>query len=130
MTTLVLTHPACLEHDTGYGHPERADRLRAIADALAAPHFKALKRELAPLADLAAIERLHPKAYVEMVEASIPKHDHKWLDPDTVVLGGIYGGLFTPTEAGVVVLALPCVLLFLALQRHYVRGFMSGALKG
>ncbi|MEU4425525.1 carbohydrate ABC transporter permease [Actinoplanes sp. NPDC024001] len=34
------------------------------------------------------------------------------------------------TEAGVVVLALPCVLLFLALQRHYVRGFMSGALKG
>ncbi|MBB2943604.1 multiple sugar transport system permease protein [Actinoplanes lutulentus] len=37
---------------------------------------------------------------------------------------------FGATEAGVVVLALPCVLLFLALQRHYVRGFMSGALKG
>ena len=34
------------------------------------------------------------------------------------------------TEAGVVVLALPCILLFLLLQRHYVRGFMSGALKG
>lgn len=34
------------------------------------------------------------------------------------------------TEAGVVVLALPCVILFLLLQRHYVRGFMSGALKG
>jgi multiple sugar transport system permease protein len=34
------------------------------------------------------------------------------------------------TEAGVVVLALPCILLFLVLQRHYVRGFMSGALKG
>ena len=34
------------------------------------------------------------------------------------------------TEAGVVVLALPCILIFLALQRHYVRGFMSGALKG
>jgi multiple sugar transport system permease protein len=34
------------------------------------------------------------------------------------------------TEAGVVVLALPCILLFLILQRHYVRGFMSGALKG
>ena len=34
------------------------------------------------------------------------------------------------TEAGVVVLALPCVVLFLVLQRHYVRGFMSGALKG
>jgi multiple sugar transport system permease protein len=34
------------------------------------------------------------------------------------------------TEAGVVVLALPCIVLFLVLQRHYVRGFMSGALKG
>jgi multiple sugar transport system permease protein len=34
------------------------------------------------------------------------------------------------TEAGVVVLALPCIILFLLLQRHYVRGFMSGALKG
>jgi len=34
------------------------------------------------------------------------------------------------TEAGVVVLAVPCILLFLILQRHYVRGFMSGAFKG
>ncbi|MCB0912600.1 MAG: carbohydrate ABC transporter permease [Propionibacteriaceae bacterium] len=34
------------------------------------------------------------------------------------------------TEAGVVILALPCTILFLLLQRHYVRGFMSGALKG
>lgn len=34
------------------------------------------------------------------------------------------------TEAGVVVLAVPCIALFLILQRHYVRGFMSGAFKG
>lgn len=34
------------------------------------------------------------------------------------------------TEAGVVVLALPCAILFLILQRHYVGGFFSGALKG
>ncbi|WP_265520475.1 carbohydrate ABC transporter permease [Oerskovia flava] len=34
------------------------------------------------------------------------------------------------TQAGVVVLALPCVVLFLLLQRHYVQGFMTGALKG
>jgi len=34
------------------------------------------------------------------------------------------------TEAGVVVLALPCIVLFLILQRHYVRGFLSGAFKG
>jgi multiple sugar transport system permease protein len=28
------------------------------------------------------------------------------------------------------VLAAPCVVLFLVLQRHYVRGFLSGAFKG
>jgi acetoin utilization deacetylase AcuC-like enzyme len=88
MTTLLITHPACLLHDTGYGHPERADRLRAVDDALSAPQFKSLKREEAPLAELADIERLHPSAYVEMVHAAIPKRDHKWLDPDTVVSPG------------------------------------------
>ena len=34
------------------------------------------------------------------------------------------------TEAGVVVMAIPCLVLFLLLQRYYVRGFMSGAVKG
>lgn len=34
------------------------------------------------------------------------------------------------TEAGVVVMALPCLVLFLLLQRYYVRGFASGAVKG
>jgi multiple sugar transport system permease protein len=37
-----------------------------------------------------------------------------------------YGAL----EAGVIVMALPCVVLFLLLQRHYVQGFMSGAIRG
>jgi acetoin utilization deacetylase AcuC-like enzyme len=85
MTTLLLTHPACLEHDTGVGHPERADRLRAIHGALAKSAFSDLKREKAPRADLAQIERVHPKAYVEMVRSEIPKELHNWLDPDTVV---------------------------------------------
>ena len=34
------------------------------------------------------------------------------------------------TEAGVVIMSVPCILLFLLLQRYYVRGFMSGAIKG
>ena len=37
---------------------------------------------------------------------------------------------FGATEAGVVVLAIPCLLLFLVLQRYYVSGFMLGAVKG
>lgn len=99
MTTLLLTHPACLLHDTGYGHPERADRLRAIDDALAAPAFKTLKREEAPRAELAAIERLHPEAYVEMIRASIPARDHKFLDIDTVVSPGSWEAALRATGA-------------------------------
>jgi multiple sugar transport system permease protein len=34
------------------------------------------------------------------------------------------------TEAGVVVMAVPCIFLFVLLQRYYMRGFMSGAVKG
>jgi len=101
MTTLLLTHPACLEHDTGYGHPERADRLRAIESALEAERFHYLVREQAPLADLAVIERLHPKAYVEMVQASIPARDHKWLDPDTVVSPGSWQAALRATGAAI-----------------------------
>jgi multiple sugar transport system permease protein len=37
---------------------------------------------------------------------------------------------FGVTQAGVVVMAIPCLFLFLLLQRHFARGFMAGALKG
>ena len=47
MTTLLLTHSACLDHATPPGHPERADRLRAVAEVLGQEHFKALNAELA-----------------------------------------------------------------------------------
>jgi acetoin utilization deacetylase AcuC-like enzyme len=85
MPTLLLTHPACLLHDTGQGHPERSDRLRAIDEALAGGAFSGLKREQAPLADLAVIERVHPARYVEAIRAATPKHDLIWLDPDTIM---------------------------------------------
>jgi multiple sugar transport system permease protein len=43
----------------------------------------------------------------------------------------VFGSIdYAVLEAGVVVLALPCVFLFLILQRGYVRGFMSGSIRG
>jgi multiple sugar transport system permease protein len=32
--------------------------------------------------------------------------------------------------AGAVIAMVPCVILYLALQRYYVQGLMSGAVKG
>jgi len=37
---------------------------------------------------------------------------------------------YAALEAGVTLMAVPCLLLFVLLQRSYVRGFMSGALRG
>ena len=34
------------------------------------------------------------------------------------------------TTAGVVVLTIPAVILFLSLQKYYVKGFSAGAIKG
>ena len=34
MTVNVVWHPSSLDHDPGPGHPEGADRLRAVLDAL------------------------------------------------------------------------------------------------
>jgi multiple sugar transport system permease protein len=42
-------------------------------------------------------------------------------------LGGVDYGV---TEAGVVILLIPAAILFLVLQKYYVKGFMSGAVKG
>ena len=39
MTTLLLTHPRCLDHDMGPYHPECPDRLRAVLNALDAAEF-------------------------------------------------------------------------------------------
>jgi len=107
-TTLFLTHPACLQHDTGFGHPERADRLRAIQHALEDERFHYLAREQAPLADIAVIERVHPRSYVEGVRAAIPKHDHNWLDPDTIVSPGSWEAALR--AAGAVVHAVDQVM--------------------
>ena len=101
MPTLLLTHPDCLLHDMGQGHPERPDRLRTIEDALAAPAFNRLKRERAPLAPLAVIERLHPPRYVEAIRATTPRRDLVWLDPDTAMAPGSWNAALRATGAAV-----------------------------
>ncbi len=85
MTTLLLSHPVCLEHDTGPGHPERADRLRAIEKVLADKHFDALIREKAPLGKNEDIERAHPAEYVQAIEAAVPQDGRIHIDGDTVM---------------------------------------------
>ena len=49
----------------------------------------------------------------------------------TSVRSGYYGAIdWGALQAGLVVTMLPCIILFLLLQRYYVRGLTGGALKG
>ena len=108
MTTFLFSHDDCLAHDTGPGHPERSARLAAVLDALAAPAFAALVRREAPLADRAAIARVHDAAYIESVFAAVPKDGYDKLDPDTVLSPG--SGRAALRAAGAAVAAVDAVM--------------------
>ena len=88
MTTLLLHHPAFLEHRTPAGHPERPDRLRALHAALDHEDFAALKRVEAPLADIDAALLVHPRRYVDAIRRAIPAEGLTRIDPDTVASPG------------------------------------------
>jgi len=85
---MLLTHPACLEHDPGEGHPECPDRLRAVLRALAAPRFAGLARREARRAEAVELTRVHPAEYVRQVLAAVPAHGHTYLDGDTALSPG------------------------------------------
>jgi acetoin utilization deacetylase AcuC-like enzyme len=89
MTTLLITHPSFVEHDTGPGHPERPDRMRAIDKVLSHEFFNELKREEAPLRDDVEeqIALAHPRDYIDWVKSVRPEPGHEpvRLDPDTVL---------------------------------------------
>ena len=90
VTTLVISHPACLAHDMGEGHPERPDRLRAVERAFESEVFQMLARDVAPRADLSAIERVHPKEYIDAIRAATPKQGLTEIDQDTSMSPGTY----------------------------------------
>ncbi len=88
MTTLLVTHAACLDHETPPGHPERSDRLRAVLRVLDDSAFQDLLREEAPRASIADLARAHPRAYVEALLARVPEHGFERIDADTAISPG------------------------------------------
>jgi acetoin utilization deacetylase AcuC-like enzyme len=88
MPTLFVTHPACLEHRTPTGHPERPDRLRAINEVLGGPEFSALTRAEAPAAPLETIALCHRMDYIEAIRAATPQQGMTRIDADTTLSPG------------------------------------------
>ena len=83
----LYTHPACLAHDTGEGHPERPARLAAVLDALAA-RFPDLIPHQAPRAERDALLRVHAPGLLASVLETQPDADLHWLDADTALSAG------------------------------------------
>ncbi|PPQ28269.1 histone deacetylase family protein [Rhodopila globiformis] len=89
MATALITHPACLEHDTGPYHPETSERLRTVLAALETEEFAMLLRESAPEASVEQLTRVHPRDYVEAILAIHPDLGEPInLDSDTVMSAG------------------------------------------
>ncbi len=86
MSTALITHPDCLLHDMGAGHPESPARLQAINDQLLASGLGNLLLHVdAPLAKREHLTRVHDPRYVSAIESSAPRHGTIHLDPDTAM---------------------------------------------
>jgi acetoin utilization deacetylase AcuC-like enzyme len=85
MPTLLISHPACLEHRTPTGLPERADRLRAIDRALDDARFQSLVRVEAPAAPIETIALCHPISCVTAIRDATPQQGLVQIDADTTL---------------------------------------------
>ncbi|MBI5260859.1 MAG: histone deacetylase family protein [Bradyrhizobium sp.] len=106
MSTLFLSHSACLRHATPPGHPERADRLRAVAEILSEERFGKLARDEAPEGNLDLVTLCHNEHYVTELRHMAPTSGTIYVDGDTSMSPGTWdaimrgvGGAVAATEA-------------------------------
>ena len=104
--TLLLSHPASLDHLTPPGHPERPDRIRAVEEVLGESRFDGLTRGEAPEGDLDLVALCHNEHYVEELRHIAPSSGLIYLDGDTSMSPGTWeavmrgvGGAVAATDA-------------------------------
>ena len=87
MKTAIITTDTFLNHNTGLGHPERADRVSVIVDNL-----KKFKKQLIwkkpTKFDRKFLNITHNNKYVDMIESSFPQKGFSYLDGDTIISPG------------------------------------------
>lgn len=83
MTIGLISHPDCLLHEMGAGHPEQPARLTVIMEALQKlPNITYFE---APLAKRVDLLRAHDEEYVDGIMAVAPSSGLISLDPDTAM---------------------------------------------
>ena len=88
MTTMLFTHPAAARHETPPGHPERADRIRAVEQMVSREEFSGLIRREAPIGRDEDILRAHAPEHLARVRSASPSEGWSRLDPDTYLSPG------------------------------------------
>tara|TARA_B110000438_G_scaffold202292_1_gene193877 strand:+ start:318 stop:1241 length:924 start_codon:yes stop_codon:yes gene_type:complete len=88
MKTGIITTDTYLNHDTGQGHPERADRVTIVIDYLKKTKLKSLIWKKPKKFNLKYLEYAHDKDYLNNVKDSFPKQGLNFLDGDTIVSPG------------------------------------------
>lgn len=85
----LLTHPACLLHDNGQGHPESPERLVAVTERLGRDLVSrgAARWLEAPQAAESDVALVHPASHLERLRR-VEAQGGGWLDPDTAVRPG------------------------------------------
>ena len=86
MKTGIVTTDSYLNHDTGQGHPERADRVTVVIENLKKNKKLIWKKTLK--FDNKYLKITHKSNYIDEVEGSFPKKGLHFLDGDTVVSPG------------------------------------------
>jgi acetoin utilization deacetylase AcuC-like enzyme len=104
MTTLLLTHPSFVGHDTGAGHPERPDRMRAIDRVLSHEFYASLTRAEAPMREdaEAAILAAHPPQHLAKIKAAREQTagGPLYVDGDTIMSAGSWEAALRAVGAG------------------------------
>jgi acetoin utilization deacetylase AcuC-like enzyme len=102
MTTLLVSHESFQNHDTGLGHIESPDRIRAVERELSSERYQFLRRAEAPIPDLSILERVHPRAYIDRLGSVMPKEGYVALDAgDTIASPGTWDAVLRGVGAGV-----------------------------
>jgi len=104
-STVLITHPDCLGHETPQGHPEQIARLEVLLKALERLPVEVLSAPLAQEADLLSV---HPQHYLDALGAASPAHGSAALDADTHLSAGSLKAAYR--AAGGVLLAVDQVL--------------------
>ncbi|KFL27120.1 acetoin utilization protein [Devosia sp. 17-2-E-8] len=88
MTTLLISQANFDSHVTPSGHPERAERIRAVERALADERFAPLVRRWAPSGDLSLASLVHDPEYLARLRDVRPAEGIGRIDEDTFISAG------------------------------------------